>query len=318
MGKTKDLKGMRFGKLLVVEKAIPPPDKKDNRRTFWKCICDCQANLENKEYVFVAAKYLLNGSTKSCGCLKTDLKEDLTGKKFNRLTVISRAEDRKHPSGKNKIMWNCICDCQLGLENPKIIQVEGRNLVANKVKSCGCLKQEVVSSQKKENIYDLTSQDYGIGYASNTGKEFWFDKEDYEKIKKHCWSEIPDGYFVTSINNKQVSLQRFVMNKINAPRELKVDHIKHRLWDNRKSQLRITNHQTNAMNHIIARNNTSGVTGVSWETESQKWHSYIWINGKTIHLGRYDDFNEAVKTRKEAEEKYFGQYSYDNSMKHEE
>lgn len=80
MGKTKDLTGMRFGKLLVVEKAIPPPDKKDNRRTFWKCICDCQSSLENKEYVVVAAKFLLNGSTQSCGCLKTNLKEDLTGK----------------------------------------------------------------------------------------------------------------------------------------------------------------------------------------------------------------------------------------------
>ena len=214
-------------------------------------------------------------------------------------------------------MWNCICDCQLDLDHTKIIQVEGRNLKGNKVKSCGCLKKEVISSQKKKNIYDLNSKDYGIGYASNTGNEFWFDKEDYEKVKKHCWYEMPDGYFTTCINGKNVSLQRLVMNKIDAPRELKIDHIKHRLWDNRKTQLRIANHQTNAMNHVIFKNNTSGVTGVCWEEESQKWHSYIWVNGKTIHLGRFDDFDEAVRLRKEAEELYFKEYSYDNSMKHE-
>ena len=32
-------------------------------------------------------------------------------------------------------------------------------------------------------------------------------------------------------------------------------------------------------------------------------------------LGYYGNFEDAVKARKEAEEKYFGEYSYDNSMK---
>ena len=36
-----------------------------------------------------------------------------------------------------------------------------------------------------DHIYDLTG-DYGIGYTKE-GDEFWFDKEDYEKIKKYIW-----------------------------------------------------------------------------------------------------------------------------------
>ena len=36
---------------------------------------------------------------------------------------------------------------------------------------------------------------------------------------------------------------------------------------------------------------------------------------KAINLGYFDTFEEAVKERKEAEEKYFGEYSYDNSMR---
>ena len=41
----------------------------------------------------------------------------------------------------------------------------------------------------------------------------------------------------------------------------------------------------------------------------------ISVNKKWYYLGLYDDINEAIKVRKEAEEKYFGEYSYDNSIK---
>lgn len=42
--------------------------------------------------------------------------------------------------------------------------------------------------------------------------------------------------------------------------------------------------------------------------------SHIWVGGKTIHLGRYSDFDLAVKKRKETENIYFGEWSFDNSM----
>ena len=42
--------------------------------------------------------------------------------------------------------------------------------------------------KRKYNRYDLESQEYGIGWTSNTNEEFWFDKEDYDKIKNYCWN----------------------------------------------------------------------------------------------------------------------------------
>ena len=38
------------------------------------------------------------------------------------------------------------------------------------------------------------------------------------------------------------------------------------------------------------------------------------VDYKSISLGYFDDFSEAVKCRYEAEEKYFGKYSYNNSI----
>lgn len=69
------------------------------------------------------------------------------------------------------------------------------------------------------------------------------------------------------------------------------------------------------MNKAKYKNNKSGVTGVIWHNRDNIWEVRIRYKGKQIYLGRYNDFDKAVRTRKEAEEKYFGDHSYDNSMK---
>lgn len=55
----RDLTGMRFGRLVVIEKAESVKD----RTTQWKCKCDC-----GNEKV-IRRQSLLDGKTKSCGCL---------------------------------------------------------------------------------------------------------------------------------------------------------------------------------------------------------------------------------------------------------
>ena len=59
--------------------------------------------------------------------------EDLTGKKFNNLTVLRRAESRVYKCGTVEIRWICRCDCG------KETEVSSGHLKSGKVKSCGCL-----------------------------------------------------------------------------------------------------------------------------------------------------------------------------------
>lgn len=61
----------------------------------------------------------------------------LSGRVFDRLTVIDRAANDKH----GKARWNCICSC--GTESAAY----GRDLLAGKQKSCGCLKNEKTSKR---------------------------------------------------------------------------------------------------------------------------------------------------------------------------
>jgi hypothetical protein len=55
---------------------------------------------------------------------------------------------------------------------------------------------------------------------------------------------------------------------------------------------------------VLATNNTSGCTGVSWVKKARKWTAYIMKNYKAESLGYYDQWFDAVCARKSAEFKY--------------
>lgn len=222
---------------------------------------------------------------------------DLTGMKFGRLTVIKRVENNKW--GNHQYL----CKCECG--NEKIIR--SGNLKSGDIKSCGCLAKEKASKNfKKYNTYDL-SNEYGIGYTSK-GEEFYFDLEDYNKIKNYCWYKNIDGYLISHLDkNNLLWMHRLVMN---CPDDMEVDHEFHDKWDNRKEFLRIVTVSQNGMNQKIPKNNTSGTKGVSWYERDQKWQAYIQINKKKTGLGRFNNIEDAIKARKEAELKYYKEYNY--------
>lgn len=244
--------------------------------------------------------------------------EDLTGQKFGRLTVLERVPSYIIPQGYKKSKWKCRCDCG----NEKIIL--GNNLKSGHTKSCGCLKKEdslkkldiihsKKSSNKKYNIYDL-SKGYGIGYTFNTDNDgnnkFYFDLEDYDIIKDYYWSFNEKGYVIargskiTQDSGKYLRLHILVMKKTNNTHV--IDHINHKKYDNRKSNLRIVTQSQNLMN--------KKAKGVSWNKNRNKYYAYININHKRINLGSYNNYKDAKNARIEAEKKYYGEYRYQETI----
>ena len=98
-----------------------------------------------------------------------------------------------------------------------------------------------------------------------------------------------------------------------------IDHQNGVRHDNRKQNLRKPNEDDlsfdsyNQMNKRLQDNNKSGVAGVCWHSRDEIWESHISIGNKLIYLGRFENFDDAVKQRKEAEKKYFGDWAYDQS-----
>lgn len=165
---------------------------------------------------------------------------------------------------------------------------------------------------KRYNTYDLSGE-YGIGYTRK-GEPFYFDLEDYDLIKEYCWSISGSTKTVCASGgvtkgNKHIALHRLVMGVADAGKDVQVDHIYHKRYDNRKSQLRICNNSQNSFNKSAQSNNTSGCPGVSWDKKDKVWHAYIQKDGKRINK-YFHSYDEATSWRKNMEEQIFKEFRY--------
>lgn len=100
-------------------------------------------------------------------------------------------------------------------------------------------------------------------------------------------------------------MHRFILN---PPKDKVIDHIDYCRHDNRKINLRICTDQENTRNEVLAINNTSGKTGVCYESSTSNWRAYININNKSVKLGTFNTFEDALKVRLKAEKEIFGEF----------
>lgn len=91
--------------------------------------------------------------------------------------------------------------------------------------------------------------------------------------------------------------------------DYEVDHIDRDPSNDRIENLRPSTTSQNGANRNLLSNNKSGHTGVSWDTQRQKWFVKIEVRGKQIALGRYDDFGAATAAYKAAALRYFGDFT---------
>ena len=88
------------------------------------------------------------------------------------------------------------------------------------------------------------------------------------------------------------------------PDGYEIDHINGQRADNRLENLRLVTRQENMRNAKIYNTNTSGVVGVTWKRDKQKWRAYVVVDYKQIHLGYFADWFEAVCSRMSANNQY--------------
>lgn len=148
-----DLVGDVYGKLTV--KNFDHKDKHNN--AMWNCQCEC-----GKEKV-IRASSLRSGRTRSCGCWKPNVTNEIDNV-YGKLTVVKALGLDK----RGNALWLCQCECGGTKE------VIGQDLRRNAVKSCGCiLKPRPHTSRmnrkdresyvrvlsKIENTYDSTEEE---------------------------------------------------------------------------------------------------------------------------------------------------------------
>lgn len=157
----------------------------------------------------------------------------------------------------------------------------------------------------KENyaIMKIHSQTHGY-------HDVLIDVEDVEKIQDYHWyiTQKGNGYYI--YNNDLGPIHRYIMNV--TDKNNIIDHINRNPKDNRKNNLRITCHSGNKRNLPIKSNNTSGITGVRYDSIRDRWCAEIRdLNRKKISTNfscRKYGFNEAksmaINFRKQKEIEY--------------
>ncbi len=97
---------------------------------------------------------------------------DLTGKRFGRLTVVSRAGSNK----QGRAMWLCVCDCG------KECCVKGTNLLQGNTSSCGCLGQQT----RVENGYKSLNRSGAKQVHGMSGTRLY---GVWSSMKSRCYQE---------------------------------------------------------------------------------------------------------------------------------
>ena len=136
-----------------------------------------------------------------------------------------------------------------------------------------------------------------------------------KKCKTYQFTKFNAIRSIKNVNNRHTTmyLHRVILSRV-LKRELKsdelVDHINGNPLDNRRCNLRLSTHSTNAMNRFKTIKNKSGYKGVVWSKKRHKWEASIRKDGKLNYLGGFDTPELAYEAYCKAAKELHGEYAH--------
>lgn len=117
------------------------------------------------------------------------------------------------------------------------------------------------------------------------------------------------GYFQTTINKKSYLNHRIIFFIHHGYIPKMLDHIDGNRKNNSIENLREANNYQNGQNRALCSKNKSGYKNVYWHKASKKWAVTLQFNGKTKHIGVFEDLEFADLVAQESRDKFHKEYA---------
>ena len=208
----------------------------------------------------------------------TDIKK-LVGTVYNNFKII----DYKRENRRSLLFIECP-HCH----NRKWMRKEQIEIA----KSCGCLNYKTffkAQNIKGKRFGNLTVLEPTNRRDKNNGSVVWRCVCDCGNLKETTEAELKRG----AVRSCGCIAQKF--SRENGKKVL----------TEQAKKVCVENTRLDNLTAATAKNNTSGYKGVTWDGSRGKWRAQIVFKGKAYHLGRYNTIEQAVATRKQAEEELY-------------
>lgn len=167
-------------------------------------------------------------------------------------------------------------------------------------------------------------------YEPDTGKLFWrerpvsFFNDTAGRTAEHscsCWNARYAGTEALACPDKDGYLHGGIFGRLHKAHRViwamqtgewpkgELDHEDTDRSNNRWGNIREATRSEQMQNQRLPESNSSGVKGVSWHKDRQKWQANITVNGRRKYLGLFDDLRLAEARVIEEREKLHGHFA---------
>ena len=202
--------------------------------------------------------------------------ENLTGQKFGKLTAIAPLGERGHHGEK----WLCVCACGSTAE------VESYNLRSGRVKSCGCgmNAEQDYTGVRRGDLVGIRKTGRTVTYRGHERNVWEWRCKCGNVIERPLFEVYPQGISCCP----------------DCVREKKSIQCKKTIYESRVEGTTMSEtFLRGVMEGRLTKSNRSGIRGVSWSKNANKWTARGFRNGKAIHLGYFERIEDAAKARQE-------------------